>query len=158
MEEAKLVHDSRYKVLDLKERKTLFEEYCKQEAVVYQQQAKAKQTDPKVAYQELLQQQVTLKTRFQDFSRKFKHDVRFSRFNSSVERENLFNEHIVHLKKELLDRNKLVFLSLLKDAPFLTRSSKWSQVVLRLEADPRFSVLNNMALKEQIFNKYVKTL
>ncbi|KAI8916259.1 hypothetical protein EDD86DRAFT_13748 [Gorgonomyces haynaldii] len=159
LEEPKLAQDPRFQVVsDPKQRKQLFEQYCKELGQQVLMEQEVKKQDPREAYLELVRLNVHVRTRFEDFSRKFKHDSRFVRFNQPQERSEIFKQHIMHLKKQAVTQSKDVYLGLLRDSKFLNSASKWKPNMIRLSQDPRFSALPNLEERERLFQEYIKTL
>lgn len=97
IEEPKLSHEPRFALVShQKERKMIFLKYC--ESLIAQEITSRRDKSPEEIYQELLEKEVGLRTKFDDFARKFKRDTRFAKVDLS-QRQKLFNAHKDVLKK-----------------------------------------------------------
>ncbi|KAJ3016064.1 transcription elongation regulator [Thoreauomyces humboldtii] len=160
----KIIDDPRYGVLaTLKERKSVFDQYCIAR-VSELREAKAKAT-PREIYLQILKDNTTARTRWDDFNRKFKRDKRFTSIDAK-EREKLFKAHIANLKgkggteasKIEMPSYKDEFHELLKETVGLTRDSSWRQTSRELEDDPRYRAVRSSSEREDLFRQYVRRL
>lgn len=95
----KLADDRRFiQISSMKERKIIFDKFCQTESQKVIDERKNK--TPMDLYLDLLSEFVNVRTRFEDFVRRFKRDVRFTKFGDANERERLFKLHIAQLKKQ----------------------------------------------------------
>lgn len=99
IEEPKISHDLRFTAItNSKERKSLFQKYCTLKTAQVLEERKLKSSDARDIYLELVHEVVNVRTRFDDFSRRYKRDARFVRFTNVNERHQIFKDHILHLK------------------------------------------------------------
>ena len=109
---------------------------------------------------------LTSKTTFTEFSNKFGKDERFKGVDKSRERESLFNEHLLDLrrreKEERIAKRELIrkeFVELLKESSeFVDRHSSWSDVKKKLESDPRFKAVESSREREDYFLDHLHDL
>ncbi|KAJ3253661.1 transcription elongation regulator [Boothiomyces macroporosus] len=137
MEEEKLSKDPRFIALKSnKERKSLYEQYCAIRSKEIQLEKQNKVHDSKSGFQELLDQHVSVRTRYEDFSRKFKRDSKFIKFSSPLERQQLFQEHIRRLREAeqqsmgfLILGNGELFIEQLRKLAYITKDTTWTEVI-----------------------------
>ncbi|TPX69936.1 hypothetical protein SpCBS45565_g02103 [Spizellomyces sp. 'palustris'] len=161
----KIIHDRRYTLIGtLKERKQVFDQYCKVRVVELREEKKHKVKDTKEAYLSLLKVEVTYRTRWDDFSRKFKRDERFAQFDAK-EREPLFKAHIAALKENELDRKrsetraaKDSFIQLLRETKEVDIDASWRRIKRLIEDDRRYQAVRSSGEREEIFRDYIRKL
>ncbi|KAJ2994326.1 transcription elongation regulator [Globomyces sp. JEL0801] len=147
--------DSRYQnIKNFKERKQVFDQFCAQRS---QEIIQEKKKDSESQYLDLLEQNVQIRTRFEDFSRKFKRDAKFVKFKDPKKRESLFHEHVQKLKKAQLEQLQNDFIELLKTLD-LSSQSVWSTTCVKIDKDPRFLAIKNPTEREKMFRKYTAGL
>ncbi|KAI8894760.1 hypothetical protein BC833DRAFT_200742 [Globomyces pollinis-pini] len=150
--------DSRYQnIKNFKERKQVFDQFCAQRSQEIIQEKKKVSTDSESQYLDLLEQNVQIRTRFEDFSRKFKRDAKFVKFKDAKKRESLFHEHVQKLKKAQLEQLQNDFIELLKTLD-LSSQSVWSTTCVKIDKDPRFLAIKNPTEREKMFRKYTAGL
>ncbi|KAJ3183865.1 transcription elongation regulator [Geranomyces variabilis] len=155
----KIIDDRRYAQLPtLKDRKAIFDQYCVIRVAELREAAKNKKTvTPKEAYQQLLKDETTQRTRWDEFSRKFKRDKRFSNMPQRG-REPAFRAHIAELKKPQTRSAKDDFIALLKETRDLHADSSWRRVQQDIDRDPRYRAVRSSSEREELFRAHVKTL
>lgn len=109
---------------------------------------------------------LTTKATFSEFSSKYGKEEKFKGVEKSRERESLFNEHIIELRRRekeerqaKRDQIKRDFIDLLKDSSdFVDRHSSWSEVKKKLETDPRFKAVESSREREDYFLDHMHDL
>lgn len=86
-----------------KERKQIFEQYCRDMAV----QAAGQLDTPLAIYKKLVRDMTNARTRYEDFARRFKRDTKFLRLDDEALRKSIFDEHIAELKRALRHNKQL---------------------------------------------------
>ncbi|KAJ3328501.1 hypothetical protein HDU91_004088, partial [Kappamyces sp. JEL0680] len=128
----------------LKDRKAWFGEWAADRSREQIAASKAKLADGKAAFLALLEEQVTNKmARYDDFSRRFKRDVRFLRFENAKEKEELFRTHVQKLKDEEKIRARKAFSDLLERCDWITSQTTWIEAQLKLETSAEFKAVKN---------------
>jgi transcription elongation regulator 1 len=106
------------------------------------------------------------KTTFTEFSAKFGKDERFKGVDKSRERESLFNEHLIDLrrreKEERIAKREQIrkeYVELLKESSeVVDRHSSWSDVKKKLESDPRYKAVESSREREDYFLDHLHDL
>ena len=109
---------------------------------------------------------LSTKATYSEFSSKYGKDERFKGVEKSRDRESLFNEHLIELRRRekeerqaKRDQIKRDFIDLLKDSSdFVDRHSSWSDVKKKLETDPRFKAVESSREREDYFLDYMHDL
>ena len=97
----KIVFDSRYLLLTSKERKKVFEKYVRQRADVERREKKNQLKAAKDNFNTLLtESKLSARTTYSEFANKFSKEDRFKGIEKSRERESLFNEYMIEIKKK----------------------------------------------------------
>ncbi|KAJ3343060.1 transcription elongation regulator [Gonapodya sp. JEL0774] len=195
----KISKDPRYRYVPLRERQEIFDQFCRVRAaeLVDEKKKTAREggtshengvtgltllhpVDSKrlAQYKVLLDKEVTLKSKWTDFSRKWRFDPRFRSVPEMRDRETLFEEHVKGLK-EAKEREKADFIALLSENDKITSTSSWrdvsfttfvgvkrtansvgfvGKVRLLIQADSRYEAVVNPADREDWFRAYSKEL
>uniref|UniRef100_A0A095A836 Transcription elongation regulator 1 n=1 Tax=Schistosoma haematobium TaxID=6185 RepID=A0A095A836_SCHHA len=96
----KIVFDPRYLLLASKERKQTFEAYVKERAEEERREKKSKLKEKKEKFIELMDEAgLNSKSSFGDFTSKFSKDDRFKAIEKSRDREAMFQDYLVELRK-----------------------------------------------------------
>ncbi|XP_058832418.1 transcription elongation regulator 1 [Topomyia yanbarensis] len=162
----KIVFDPRYLLLTSKERKQVFEKYVKDRAEEERKEKKNKMKQKREEYRSLLEAaNLHGKSSFSEFAQRYGKDDRFKVIEKIRERESLFNEFIVEVRKrekddkqnrkEQIRRN---FMSMLREHSEITRHSRFHDVRKRLESDSRYRALVDLSLREDLFEEHIKIL
>ncbi|KPM03486.1 transcription elongation regulator 1-like protein [Sarcoptes scabiei] len=163
----KIVFDSRYLLLTSKERKQVFEQFIKERAEEERKEKRQRQKLYRQKFRELLEEAIltSSKASYSDFSQKHSKDSRFRNIEKSRDREAIFNEYILQLKKKeredkekQRDKNKANFLDLLKEQSFITETSNWSEIKDKIRDDQRYRAIESSTTREIIFKEYVSRL
>ncbi|KAH6585247.1 hypothetical protein BASA61_006975 [Batrachochytrium salamandrivorans] len=165
-EEVKMNQDPRFQLVTTsKERRRLFDKYCQSQAQATATVVLSASKDARLAYIDLLKAELTLRTRFSDFSRKFKRDPRFTNLASILDREALFSAHMDTLKGETAKRRqedaakiKTDFISMLKQNRWITHKSIWADVRRDLGSDSRFIAVVSPIDRETWFRTYISSM
>ncbi|KAI5706111.1 hypothetical protein M8J75_004936 [Diaphorina citri] len=162
----KIVFDPRYLLLTSKERKQVFEKYVKERAEEERKEKRNKMKEKKDEYRKLMEEaNLHGKSSFGDFSSKFAKDDRFKNIEKMRERESLFNEYIIDVrrkeKEEKIAKREQVrkdFLSLLRETSEIDRHSRYSEIKKKIDSDPRYKAVDSGSLREDIFRDYIHEL
>lgn len=162
----KIVFDPRYLLLTSKERKQVFEKYVKDRAEEERKEKKNKMKMKREEYRSLLEA-VNLhgKSSFSEFAQKYGKDDRFKVIEKIRERESLFNEFIVEVRKrekeDKQNRREQIrkdFLAMLRERSEITRHTRFHDVRKRLESDSRYRAISDPAIREDLFEEHIKIL
>merc|ERR1719219_803880 len=147
----KIVFDSRYLLLTSKERKQVFEKYVRERADEERREKKNRLKVAKDNFTTLLtESKLSARTSYSEFANKYSKDVRFKGINKSRERESLFNEFMIDIKKkdrkeqmakkEQAKKEFLVMLKEFADNPDngIDRHSQWIEVKKKFYSDSRY--------------------
>ncbi|CDZ98049.1 Transcription factor CA150 [Phaffia rhodozyma] len=172
------INDPRYVLLSsLKDRKEVFEEYCKEKArairqakLAAQQQSSNTSTaseeterklSPEEAYRALLKKEVkSTRTRWEEFRKGWKKDRRFFAFGrDDREREKAFKSWLRELgevKRAAVKKAEEDFFALLAESSDLGPDSSWKDVKRKFERDPRYDAVGSSSLREELFQSFLK--
>ncbi|KAJ3270126.1 transcription elongation regulator [Terramyces sp. JEL0728] len=160
MESEKLSRDPRFIALKSnKERKSLYEQYCATRAKEIQLEKQTKVHDSRSGFQELLDNNVnSARTRYEDFSRKFKRDTKFIKFTNPLERQQLFQDHIQKLRAAENQRSGEIFIDHLRKLNFISKSTTWTETRIKIENEPWFLAVKAPVERESLFRRYLSLL
>merc|ERR1711874_845495 len=152
----KIVFDPRYLLLTSKERKQVFDKYVRERAEEERKEKKQKAKERKDAFRSLMEEGgVSGRTSYSDFSREHGKDDGYKNIEKSRERENLFNEYQIEVrrkekeeKEEKRKQTKKDFKALLKETEGIDRHSHWSDVKKTIQEDPRYKAIESSTQKE----------
>ncbi|XP_077992792.1 transcription elongation regulator 1-like isoform X2 [Glandiceps talaboti] len=97
----KIVFDPRYLLLNPKERKQVFDRYVKQRAEEERKEKHSKLKEKKEEFRSLLEDaKLTSRTTFSEFATKHGKEARFKAIDKMREREGLFNEFMLQVRKK----------------------------------------------------------
>ncbi|XP_055383465.1 transcription elongation regulator 1 isoform X2 [Condylostylus longicornis] len=158
----KIVFDPRYLLLTSRERKQIFEKYVKDRAEEERKEKRNKMRQKRENFRDLLESaNLHSKSSFIEFSSKYGRDDRFKAIEKGKERESLFNEFIIEVRKREREEKmhqkeniKKKFLEMLKEKSDITRHTRWSDVKKRFESDSRYKAVDSSFLREEYFNDY----
>lgn len=162
----KIVFDPRYLLLTSKERKQVFEKYVKERAEEERREKRNKMKERKDEYRKLMEEaNLHGKSSFGDFAQKYGKDERFKNIEKMRERESLFNEYLLEVRKREKDEKamrreqvKRDFISLLREQSDIDRHSRWSEAKKKIDSDPRYKVVESSTTREDWFREYQKVL
>ncbi|KAL1921158.1 uncharacterized protein VTP21DRAFT_10874 [Calcarisporiella thermophila] len=159
---SKFIHDSRYTLVEkIKDRKDIFDMVCRK---LIQERKSQKIDKPKSGrdqYLQLLAEETTHRTYWDDFSRRFRRDKRFTALDSAKERETLFKDHVAKLReKRKMEMKKARddFLELLKETSEIGPNSSWRKIKQIICDDPRYEAVGSSTEREDIFYDYCRQL
>merc|ERR1711874_415559 len=152
----KIVFDPRYLLLTSKERKQVFDKYVRERAEEERKEKKQKAKERRDAFRSLMEEGgVSGRTSYSDFSREHGKDDGYKNIEKSRERENLFNEYQIEVrrkekeeKEEKRKQTKKDFKALLKETEGIDRHSHWSDVKKTIQEDPRYKAIESSTQKE----------
>ena len=97
---SKIVFDPRYLLLTSKERKQVFEKYVKERAEEERREKRNKLKEKKEEFRRLLEEVgLNGKSTFSEFASKYSKDERFKNIEKMRERESLFDEFILEVRR-----------------------------------------------------------
>merc|ERR1712066_1039803 len=141
----KIVFDPRYLLLTSKERKQVFDKYVRDRAEEERREKRNRMKEAKDNFNVLLSDvKLSARTTYSEFANKHSKDDRFKGIDKSRERESLFNEFMIEIKKKdreeraaKKEQSKKDFVAMLKEfsqSPdsSLDRHSRWSDVKKKL--------------------------
>ncbi|ESO00595.1 hypothetical protein HELRODRAFT_82938, partial [Helobdella robusta] len=162
----KIVFDDRYLLLPTKDRKLAFDQYLKVRCEEERKEKMTKMKMKKEVFKSLLvDANLSGRTTFSEFCMKHSRDERFKSVEKMKEREGLFNEYMLEIRRRermdgkfTLDKAKQDFNQMLKDTvPSLMLSTgiSWSLVKSYTQYDPRYRVVvEHSPLCETWFKEY----
>uniref|UniRef100_A0A1B6DZ77 FF domain-containing protein n=2 Tax=Clastoptera arizonana TaxID=38151 RepID=A0A1B6DZ77_9HEMI len=162
----KIVFDARYLLLTSKERKQVFEKYVKERAEEERREKRNKMKERKDEYRKLMEEaNLHGKSSFGDFAQKYGKDERFKNIEKMRERESLFNEYLLEVRKREKDEKamrreqvKRDFMAMLREQSDIDRHSRWSETKKKIDSDPRYKAVESSTTREDWFREYVKIL
>ncbi|KAK6639719.1 hypothetical protein RUM43_007994 [Polyplax serrata] len=162
----KIVFDTRYLLLTSKERKQVFEKYVKERAEEERRERRNKMKERKEDFRRLLESaNLHGKSSFSDFAAKWGKEERFRNIEKMRERESLFNEYILEVRKrekeeKVLRREQVKkdFFQMLYESPDVDRHSRYSEVKKKLSSDPRYKAVDSSTTREDWFREHIKHL
>ncbi|CAG8455595.1 11474_t:CDS:10 [Ambispora leptoticha] len=163
----RIIHDPRYTIIStLKQRKEIFDEYCKEKVVEMraEKKKKAKTRSAQEEFEKLLEDEVSLGTHWDDFRRKFKRDPRFKGYDNEKDKEKKFREHVKYLKDKEAKKRKAQqkraekeFIELLQETREIQYDSSWRKVKRIIDEDHRYEALESED-RERLFREYCRKL
>ncbi|CAB4396689.1 hypothetical protein RhiirA1_417967 [Rhizophagus irregularis] len=164
----RIIHDERYTLIPtLKQRKEIFDEYCKERVAELraEKKNKAKNLSEKDEYLKLLEEETTHRSHWDDFRRKFKRDPRFKNFSDDKEKEKTFRNYVKGLKEKESERKRVQqkkaeedFVRLLRETREIKYNSSWRKVKRIIDHDPRYDAVESSDMREDIFRDYCRKL
>merc|ERR1711974_224299 len=127
----------------------------------------SRRKEKKDAFKTLLAESgISIRTSFIDFASKASKDERFKGIDKRSERENMFNDFMVDLKRKekeeraaKRDQSKKDFVALMKERDdVVDRHAHWSDVKKALESEDRFKAVESSTQREDWFLDYVHVL
>merc|ERR1712142_247682 len=162
----KIVFDPRYLLLTSKERKQVFDKYVRERAEEERKEKKAKAKERRDAFRTLCEEVgVGGRTSWSEFSRENGKDERFKAIDKSRDRESLFNEYQMEVRKkekeEKEEKRKQIkkdFKALLRETEGIDRHSYWSDIKKLIGEDDRYLAVESSGQREGWFTDYVLEL
>uniref|UniRef100_A0A182JI23 Transcription elongation regulator 1 n=1 Tax=Anopheles atroparvus TaxID=41427 RepID=A0A182JI23_ANOAO len=162
----KIVFDPRYLLLTSKERKQIFEKYVKDRADEERREKRNKMRQKREDFRALMESaHLHGKSSFSEFAQKYGKDERFKVIEKIRERESLFNEFIVEVRKrekeEKQNRKEQIrkdFLAMLRERSDINRHTRLTDIRKRLEGDSRYKAVAEHSLREELFDGHIKAL
>ncbi|XP_071488136.1 transcription elongation regulator 1-like [Diadema antillarum] len=162
----KIVFDQRYLLLTPRERKHEFENFIKTRADEERKEKANKVKQSKEDFKALMQAaKLTPKTTFSEFAQKHGKDSRFKSIEKMREREGLFNEFMLQVRRQAkeegiskTEKMRKDFLAMLEEKSEeleLSASSRWSKVKELLKSDPRYKGVESSSKREDLFRDFI---
>lgn len=158
----KIVFDPRYLLLTSKERKQVFEKYVKDRAEEERKEKRNKMRQKREDFRSLMEEaRLHGKSSFSEFSQRNAKDERYRAIEKVRERESLFNEYIVEVRRrekedKLLKKEQIRkdFLDMLRERHDIERHTRWYDIKKKFESDPRYRMVDSM-YREEYFEDYL---
>lgn len=163
----KIVFDQRYLLLTSRERKQIFEKYVKDRAEEERKEKRTKLRQKATDFRALMESAgLHGKSSFSEFAQKYAKDDRLRAIEKMRERESLFNEYIVEVRKrakeESVHRREQVrkdFIQMLKEHPHVDRHCRWPEVKKMVEGKGAYrAVEGGGEVREELFNEYCRLM
>ncbi|XKL64051.1 hypothetical protein PGB90_004137 [Kerria lacca] len=162
----KIVFDPRYLLLTSKERKQVFEKYVKERAEEERQEKRNRMKQRKEDYRKLMEEaNLHGKSSFSEFAAKYAKDERFKSIEKMRERESLFNEFILEVRKREKEEKthkreqiRKEFLDLLREHSEIDRHTRWSDFKKKIDSDHRYKMVDSSSLREDYFREFIRML
>ncbi|XP_052899354.1 transcription elongation regulator 1 [Anopheles moucheti] len=162
----KIVYDARYLLLTSKERKQVFEKYVKDRADEERREKRNKMRQKRDDFRALMEAaHLHGKSSFSEFAQKYGKDERFKVIEKIRERESLFNEYIVEVRKREKEEKqhrkeqiKKDFLAMLRERSDINRHTRFSDVRKKIESDGRYKAIVEHSQREELFEEFIKVL
>ncbi|XP_066573145.1 transcription elongation regulator 1 isoform X2 [Amia ocellicauda] len=159
----KIVFDPRYLLLNPKERKQVFDQYVKTRAEEERKEKKNKIMLAKEEFRRMMEEaKLSPRTTFSEFASKHAKDLRFKAIEKMKDREAMFTEFMIALRKKEKEDSKSRgekvkhdFYELLSDH-HIDGQLRWSKVKDKLESDHRYKAVESSAMREELFKQYVE--
>ncbi|TSQ12731.1 Transcription elongation regulator 1 [Bagarius yarrelli] len=159
----KIVFDSRYLLLNPKERKQVFDQFVKTRAEEERKEKKNKLMQAKEDFRKMMEDaRLNVRTTFSEFASRHAKDPRFKAIDKMKDREAMFTEFMsAFRKKEKEDSKnkgekvKQDFFDLLSDH-HVDIQQRWSKVKEKLETDLRYKAVESSAAREELYRQYVE--
>jgi transcription elongation regulator 1 len=162
----KIVFDQRYLLLPSKERKQVYEQYVRERADEERKEKSRKLRLKKDEFKQLLiDAKLHGRSSFSEFATKYGRDERFKSVDKMREKESLFNEYLIEVRRREAtdtrgqsDKLKVEFMQMLHETGDINRLSSWSVVRQHVECDSRCRAVASNSLKEEWFMEYINSL
>ncbi|XP_065370145.1 transcription elongation regulator 1 [Calliphora vicina] len=161
----KIVFDPRYLLLTSKERKQVFEKYVKDRAEEERKEKRNKMRQKRDDFRKLLEDaKLHGKSSFSDFCQRFGKDERYKAIEKVRERESLFNEYLLDVrrrekeeKQQKKEQIRKDFIEMLRErGDSLDRHCRWHDVKKKFESDSRYRAVENSMYREDYFHDYMR--
>uniref|UniRef100_A0A8C9SBK5 Transcription elongation regulator 1 n=1 Tax=Scleropages formosus TaxID=113540 RepID=A0A8C9SBK5_SCLFO len=161
----KIVFDPRYLLLNPKERKQVFDQYVKTRAEEERKEKKNKLMQAKEDFRKMMEEaRLNARTTFSEFASKHAKDLRFKAIEKMKDREAIFIEFMIALRKKEKEDSKnrgekvkQDFFELLAEH-HVEGQLRWSKVKDKLESDHRYKAVESSAMREELYKQYVEKL
>ncbi|KNC24473.1 hypothetical protein FF38_10524 [Lucilia cuprina] len=161
----KIVFDPRYLLLTSKERKQVFEKYVKDRAEEERKEKRNKMRQKRDDFRKLLEDaKLHGKSSFSDFCQRYGKDERYKAIEKVRERESLFNEYLLDVrrrekeeKQQKKEQIRKDFIEMLRErGDSLDRHCRWHEVKKKFEGDSRYRAVENSMYREDYFHEYMR--
>ncbi|KAM7360322.1 uncharacterized protein ACRADG_004837 [Cochliomyia hominivorax] len=161
----KIVFDPRYLLLTSKERKQVFEKYVKDRAEEERKEKRNKMRQKRDDFRKLLEDaKLHGKSSFSDFCQRFGKDERYKAIEKVRERESLFNEYLLDVRRREKEEKQLKkeqirkdFIEMLRErGDSLDRHCRWHEVKKKFESDSRYRAVENSMYREDYFHDFMR--
>lgn len=161
----KIVFDQRYLLLTSKERKQIFEKYVKDRAEEERKEKRTKMKQKATDFRALMESAgLHSKSVFSEFAQKYAKDDRLRAIEKMRERESLFNEYLIEVRKRAKEESqnkkeqaKKDYIQMLRDHPHVDRHCRWSEVKKMVEGKSAYRAVESDA-REDLFLEYCKLM
>ncbi|XP_028668993.1 transcription elongation regulator 1-like isoform X2 [Erpetoichthys calabaricus] len=158
----KIVFDPRYLLLNNKERKLIFDQYVKTRAEEERKEKKNKIMLAKDEFRKMMEDaKLSPRVTFSEFASKHAKDSRFKAIEKMKDREAMYTEFMVALRKKEKEDSKSRgekvkhdFYEMLSDH-HIDGQTRWSKVKDKLEGDHRYKAVDGSTTREDLFKQYI---
>ncbi|KAA0720415.1 Transcription elongation regulator 1 [Triplophysa tibetana] len=141
----------------------VFDQYVKTRAEEERKERKNKLTQAKDDFKKMMEDaKLNIRTTFSEFAAKHVKDPRFKAIEKMKDREAIFTESMIALRKKdkedsknKVEKVKQDFFDLLSDHHVDT-TQRWSKVKDKLETDQRYKAVESSAAREELYKQYVE--
>ncbi|KAG8196247.1 hypothetical protein JTE90_023803 [Oedothorax gibbosus] len=160
----KFVFDSRYSILNSKERMQVYDKYVKEKAEEERLEKLKQIREREEDFRELLLEAAieTKLSTFIDFAQRYGKEERFKAIERMRNRERLFNDFLQELLKKERDekssqreKTKKDFVDLLKEQKDLDKNCRWGNFKKTISSDSRYKAVDRSSLREEWFKEYI---
>eukprot|EP00771_Trimastix_marina_P001734 gnl/Trimastix_PCT/2826.p1 GENE.gnl/Trimastix_PCT/2826~~gnl/Trimastix_PCT/2826.p1 ORF type:complete len:600 (+),score=244.69 gnl/Trimastix_PCT/2826:191-1801(+) len=161
-----IVNDERYRALrTLGEKKQAFQEYCAQKKKRDKEEKRRRDRQAREEFFQMLAdfEEIKSTTRYHKVQQMLEEDSRFHAVEDDAQREELFEEYLVDLKKKEKENarqrrkeNMAKFRELLEETDIDLRS-QWKRIQPLIEDDPRYTALEKID-RLQVWEDYMRDL
>ncbi|XP_075146736.1 uncharacterized protein LOC142221089 isoform X2 [Haematobia irritans] len=163
----KIVFDPRYLLLTCKERKQVFEKYVKDRAEEERKEKRNKMRQKREEFRNLLEDcKLHGKSSFSEFCQRYGKDERYKAIEKVRERESLFNEYLLEVRRREKEEKQMKkeqirkdFIEMLRErGDSIDRHSRWHDIKKKFEMDSRYRAVENSMYREEYFHDYLRIM
>lgn len=162
----KIVFDQRYLLLTSRERKQIFDKYVKDRAEEERKEKRTKMRQKATDFRALMESAgLHGKSSFSEFAQKYAKDERLRAIEKMRERESLFNEYIIEVRKRAKEetqnrreQQRKEFIQMLRDHPHVDRHCRWSEAKKMVEGKAAYRAVEGSDVREDLFNEYCRLM
>ncbi|KAG9508791.1 Transcription elongation regulator 1, partial [Fragariocoptes setiger] len=156
----KIVFDSRYLLLTSRERRQVFDDYCREKIEQERRDKRGNAKSSRDGFKELLHDaRLSSRSTFEEFIQIHCRDPRFRALKSGQERQHLFEDHVAMLRRKGRPDVKKDFNNLLEENLSLLAKTKyeWSAFKSRIRHDDRYQAVGSRRLRKEIFKDFLRS-
>ncbi|XP_061386519.1 transcription elongation regulator 1-like [Musca vetustissima] len=163
----KIVFDPRYLLLTSKERKQVFEKYVKDRAEEERKEKRNKMRQKREEFRNLLEEcKLHGKSSFSDFCQRYGKDERYKAIEKPRERESLFNEYLLDVRRREKEEKQMKkeqirkdFIEMLRErGDSIDRHCRWHDIKKKFEMDSRYRAVESSMYREEYFHDFLRLM